>query len=54
MQTLGLAAGFGSIWRFPFLVYKNGGGVFLIPYFICIALITLPCYYLESAMGQIY
>ena len=51
LGVLGFAAGFGSVWRFPYLVFKSGGGVFLIPYFIMFVLIGLPAFYLETSLG---
>lgn len=36
------------------MLYKNGGGVFFIPYIICIIIIVLPLSYLEIGYGQIY
>jgi SNF family Na+-dependent transporter len=51
---VGLTVGFGSFWRFPYLIYKNGGGVFFIPYLISIVVVGIPLLYLETAVGQMH
>ena len=46
--------GYGSLWRFPYVMYKNGGGTFLIPYCIFVILIAGPVFIFETGLGQIY
>ena len=43
---------FADVWRFPYLCYKNGGGTFLIIYFIAMFACGIPIFFQEVAIGQ--
>uniref|UniRef100_A0A131YLU6 Sodium-dependent nutrient amino acid transporter 1 n=1 Tax=Rhipicephalus appendiculatus TaxID=34631 RepID=A0A131YLU6_RHIAP len=52
LSCLSISIGLGNVWRFPTLAYQNGGGAFLIPYFVLLFIVGKPVYFLELAVGQ--
>ncbi|XP_076436209.1 sodium-dependent dopamine transporter-like [Babylonia areolata] len=52
LSTVGFCVGIGNLFRFPYVCNRNGGGAFLIPFLVCLALIGLPLFALELVIGQ--
>ena len=52
MVAAGAAIGLGNIWKFPYLAYRGGGGIFLLVYIIIIAIMAHPMVEMETAIGR--
>lgn len=52
MVAAGAAIGLGNIWRFPYLVYKDGGCIFIIVYIIVTFIIGKTGIEIETAIGR--
>lgn len=52
MAVAGSAIGLGNFLRFPAKVAANGGGAFMIPYFVSFFLLGIPLMWIEWTLGR--
>jgi neurotransmitter:Na+ symporter, NSS family len=52
LAVAGSAVGLGNFLRFPGQAAQNGGGAFLIPYFVALIVVGIPIGWAEWAMGR--
>ncbi len=52
LAAAGSAVGLGNIWRFPYITGENGGGLFVLLYLGCIAVVGLPIMVGEILIGR--
>ena len=52
MATAGAAIGLGNLWKFPYLMGRNGGFPFLIAYLFFIVILGLPVMMTEMSLGR--
>lgn len=51
LAMIGSAVGLANIWRYPYILYTNGGGAFYIPYLTAILIMAFPFLILEYGVG---
>ncbi|MCT4662849.1 MAG: sodium-dependent transporter [Tissierellales bacterium] len=51
LATIGFSVGVGTIWRFPYICGKYGGGLFLLTYILMMIIIGIPLFSAEVSMG---
>ncbi len=52
LLSAGCAIGLGNVWRFPYIVGKNGGAGFVLIYLIFLILLGLPMMTIEFSIGR--
>ena len=52
MAVAGSAIGLGNFLRFPAKAASNGGGAFMIPYFVSLLLLGIPLMWIEWTLGR--
>ena len=52
MAAAGSAVGLGNLWKFPYVAGKNGGGAFVLVYFIMLLIIGFTLMFAELVLGR--
>lgn len=52
LLSAGCAIGIGNVWKFPWLVGQNGGGLFVLIYLFFLLILGIPVTTMEFAMGR--
>ena len=52
LVSAGCAVGIGNVWRFPYVVGQNGGGLFVLLYLIMLVVLGLPVLSMDLAVGR--
>ena len=52
LLSAGCAIGIGNVWKFPYMVGQNGGGIFVVMYLIFLAILGIPVMTMEFSVGR--
>lgn len=50
--SAGCAIGIGNVWRFPYVVGENGGGIFVLLYIFFLIILGIPVMSMEFSVGR--
>lgn len=52
LAMAGNAVGLGNFWRYPYQAASNGGGAFMVPYFVALIFMGIPLMFIEWNLGR--
>ena len=52
LLSAGCAIGIGNVWKFPYVVGENGGGIFVLIYLVFLAILGIPVLTMEFSIGR--
>ena len=52
LALVGSSFGLSNIWKFPYLISDQGGGTFLLVYFLCLIVVGVPMMMSEALIGR--
>ncbi len=52
LLSAGCAIGIGNVWKFPYVVGENGGGIFVLIYLVFLAILGIPVMTMEFSIGR--
>ena len=52
LLSAGCAIGLGNVWKFPYMVGQNGGGLFVLLYLVFLLIIGIPVMTMEFSLGR--
>ncbi|MBR6617115.1 MAG: sodium-dependent transporter, partial [Oscillospiraceae bacterium] len=52
LLSAGCAIGIGNVWKFPYMVGQNGGGLFVLIYLFFLIVLGVPVMTMEFSLGR--
>ena len=52
LLSAGCAIGIGNVWKFPYVVGQNGGGLFVLIYLFFLVILGIPVLTMEFSIGR--
>lgn len=52
LLSAGCAIGIGNVWKFPYMAGQNGGGFFVLIYFLYLIILGIPVLTMEFSLGR--